>query len=335
LPALLSLADGKEIWNHAYSVDLKRNHGMSRTVPAVTDKYVVSFGPKCDVLCVDTDSGEFRWGIDLVAAYGSTVPPWYAGNVRSSTAIVSFWRRAGSVDDRHRLRQRKDHLENPQSAGMENDPFVDRSPDRRRAEAICLLRSGGVVGVAAEDGRLLWQTSEWKVGMATVPTPVLVEDAPGAASARLFLSGGYGAGSAMLRVEKVESSESKGDATLREKVETGEAKGEATRPTTLLSPLSALPSRAASPTTLPSTWPLTCWRGLETEVLYRLPPAVFGCEQQTPSSIRVYLWCHSRRAVGLSRTRAWQAHVDQHREIWHRPHYDRRRSHLSGHDTAC
>ena len=42
----LSLADGKEIWRYAYYVSVKRNHGMSRTVPAVTDDYVVTLGPK-------------------------------------------------------------------------------------------------------------------------------------------------------------------------------------------------------------------------------------------------------------------------------------------------
>jgi outer membrane protein assembly factor BamB len=38
----LSLADGKEIWRRWYTVPMKRNHGLSRTVPAVTDKYAVT-----------------------------------------------------------------------------------------------------------------------------------------------------------------------------------------------------------------------------------------------------------------------------------------------------
>ena len=62
----LSLADGKEIWRRAYAVDVPRNHGMSRTVPAVTDKYVVTLGPKCHVVCLDAEKGEYQWGIDLV-----------------------------------------------------------------------------------------------------------------------------------------------------------------------------------------------------------------------------------------------------------------------------
>jgi outer membrane protein assembly factor BamB len=56
--------------------------------------------------------------------------------------------------------------------------------------------SGGVAGVSADDGRILWETTEWKVTMATVPTPVIVgED-------RVFLTGGYGAGSMMLQLRE-------------------------------------------------------------------------------------------------------------------------------------
>jgi outer membrane protein assembly factor BamB len=43
----LSLADGREIWRFSYPLAVKRNHGMSRTVPAVTATHVVAIGPKC------------------------------------------------------------------------------------------------------------------------------------------------------------------------------------------------------------------------------------------------------------------------------------------------
>jgi len=33
-----ALIDGKELWRRGYNVTINRNHGMSRTIPAVTDK---------------------------------------------------------------------------------------------------------------------------------------------------------------------------------------------------------------------------------------------------------------------------------------------------------
>lgn len=52
------------------------------------------------------------------------------------------------------------------------------------------------MGVAADDGRLLWTTTDWKIGIATVPSPLPLPEG------RLFLAGGYNAGSAMLRVRR-------------------------------------------------------------------------------------------------------------------------------------
>ena len=56
--------------------------------------------------------------------------------------------------------------------------------------------SGGVVGVSAEDGSILWDTTEWKIKMATVPSPVCFTDG------RIFLCGGYDSGAMMLQLEE-------------------------------------------------------------------------------------------------------------------------------------
>lgn len=102
-----SFDDGTEIWRRGYELFVKRNHGMSRTVPAATDKYVVSIGPKCHVMCVDAVSGDFRWGIDLVSEYGAEVPLWYTGQcplIDGSLAVIAVG--GELVDHRSRLRNR-------------------------------------------------------------------------------------------------------------------------------------------------------------------------------------------------------------------------------------
>ena len=87
-----SFDDGREIWRRGYDVYVKRNHGMSRTVPAVTEKYVITMGPKCHVMCVEAVPGTFRWGIDLVREYGAEVPLWYTGQcplIDNSLAVIA------------------------------------------------------------------------------------------------------------------------------------------------------------------------------------------------------------------------------------------------------
>jgi outer membrane protein assembly factor BamB len=51
-----------------------------------------------------------------------------------------------------------------------------------------------VAGVAAEDGKLLWDTSDWKIAIATVPSPVIL------GGGRIFLSGGYNSGAMILQL---------------------------------------------------------------------------------------------------------------------------------------
>lgn len=55
--------------------------------------------------------------------------------------------------------------------------------------------SGGVSAVSAKDGALLWDSPDWKISIATVPSPVPVGEG------RVFLSGGYNAGAAMFQLK--------------------------------------------------------------------------------------------------------------------------------------
>ena len=56
--------------------------------------------------------------------------------------------------------------------------------------------SGGVAGIAADDGSLLWDSTDWPTQFATSPAPVILP------AGRIFLSRGYGnkAGSLMLQL---------------------------------------------------------------------------------------------------------------------------------------
>ncbi len=192
----LSLDDGREIWRYAYPVDVKRNHGMSRTVPAVTNGLVVTLGPKCHVTALDPLTGERRWSIDLVREYGATVPPWYAGQcplIDGGRVILAPGGTALLLAVDGLTGAVVWSVPNPRGWKMTHSSILPVEIGGRRQYVYCA--SEGVVSVAAEDGAVLWSTTEWKIGIANVPTPVAV--GPG----RLLLSGGYNAGAALLNVE--------------------------------------------------------------------------------------------------------------------------------------
>ncbi len=190
-----SLADGTEIWRRSYPVTVKRNHGMSRTVPAVSGNYVVSLGPKCHVLCADATTGELRWMLDLVRDYGSTVPEWYAGQcplIDENRVILAPGGKSllMAVD----LATGKPiwQTPNPRNWQMTHSSILPVTVGGVKMYIYC--GSGGVAGVSAKDGSLLWETTDWTIDTATVPTPV------DAGEGRIFLTGGYEAGSMLLQI---------------------------------------------------------------------------------------------------------------------------------------
>jgi outer membrane protein assembly factor BamB len=193
----LSLADGQDLWRYSYPISVKRNHGMSRTVPAVTDKFVVAIGPKCDVSCLDPATGREYWLIDMVGRFGATVPQWYAGQcplVDQDRAIVAPGGSSLLLAIDCRSGQVVWQSPNPRGWTMTHSSVMPMEFGGKRMYVYC--GKGGVAGVSADDGSILWDTTDWKISIATVPSPVIL---PGG---RIFLSGGYNTGAMMLQLEE-------------------------------------------------------------------------------------------------------------------------------------
>jgi len=178
-----SLDDGREIWRNSYPVVVAFSHGMSRTIPAVADDCVFSLGPLCHVACWEAATGKARWLIDLVAEHGATVPPWYAGQCKALVMAVDG--RSGKVIW---------ESPNPRHWTMTHVSIVPLEFAGRRMYVYC--GKGGVAGVDAASGELLWDTTDWQVGVATCPSPVVVGEG------KIFLCGGYNSGALMLQLRQ-------------------------------------------------------------------------------------------------------------------------------------
>jgi outer membrane protein assembly factor BamB len=191
-----SFQDGKEIWRRWYHAPTKRNHGVSRTVPAVTEEFIVTMGPRCHVMCVDRATGDFRWGIDLVRERGAEVPLWYTGQcplIDDGVAVLAPCGKEAllmGVD----CKSGKILWETPNTDSwkMSHSSIVPMTLLGRRMYVYGAL--GGAVGISAESpdrGKVLWKTSEWKHSVLA-PSPVAVD------AQRVFLTAGYGGGSMMI-----------------------------------------------------------------------------------------------------------------------------------------
>jgi len=195
----ISLADGKEIWRRSYEIAIKRNHGMSRTIPAVTEKYIVTMGPKCHVVCLDTETGDFRWGLDLQADFGTDEPLWYAGQCPPIVDDAVIIAPAGTdvlmmaVDC-----ETGDILwktPNPRQWKMSHSSIIPMTILGRKMFVYSAI--GGVAGVAADGpdaGTLLWDVP-WEAKVVA-PSPVAAGDN------RIFVTAGYGTGAMMLEFKE-------------------------------------------------------------------------------------------------------------------------------------
>lgn len=194
-----SLADGREIWRRWYQVRIKRNHGMSRTVPATDGRFVVSIGPKCHVLCVDADDGAFRWGIDLVRQYATDVPLWYTGQcpvIDNGLAILAPGGSSLLMAVDCATGQVVWETPNPDAWQMSHASVMPMDCLGRRAWVYTAL--GGTVAVAADGddrGAVLWKSTAWDHAVIS-PSPVDLGDG------KLFLTAGYGVGSMLLQITR-------------------------------------------------------------------------------------------------------------------------------------
>ncbi len=195
----LSLSDGAECWRYSYRLALKRNHGVTRSVPAVSGNFVVAIDPKCNLLCADARTGDLRWSMNLVHEYGATIPPWYTGQcplIDGNAVIIApggptALLAAIDIETGKPLWRSP----NPNSWKMTHSSIVPMEFAGQRFYVYCA--SGGVAGISANNGAILWETKDWKISIATVPSPLILD------AGRIFLSGGYNAGSAMLRLENI------------------------------------------------------------------------------------------------------------------------------------
>jgi outer membrane protein assembly factor BamB len=198
----LSLETGEEIWRSSYRVEVLRNHGMSRSVPAVSDKCVVTIGPKCHVLCLDPLRGSLRWSIDLVKDYGTRVPDWYAGQcplIDGNLVLLAPGGKSLLIAVDAQSGRVVWQTPNPRGWQMSHSSIVPMEFAGRRMYVYCA--NEGTVGVDAEGGKLLWETGAakgaptyWRITPTVVPSPVILPDG------RIFLTGGYDAGSLMLQL---------------------------------------------------------------------------------------------------------------------------------------
>ena len=194
-----SMEDGREIWRRWYKVHIKRNHGISRTVPAVSEECVVTIGPRCHVMCVDAKTGEYRWGLDLEKDWGTTTPMWYTGQcplLKDNQAVIAVGGKVLLMGVNCTTGQIIWQTPNPKNWQMSHASITPMEWLGKKMYVYAAI--GGIVGVSAEkgeEGTLLWETTEWN-HQVVAPSVVPMDEG------RFLVTAGYGAGSALFKLTR-------------------------------------------------------------------------------------------------------------------------------------
>lgn len=197
-----SLKTGQEIWRRWYNVIVQKNHGMSRTIPAVNENYIVTIGPMCHVMCLDRKTGDLLWSLDIAEQYNSSVPLWYTGQcplIDNNMVVLAPGGKSLMVGIDLKTGKIMWETPNPKSWKMSHSSIMKGLI--HGTQMYVYAASGGVVGVSAMKepyGDILFETDMWN-HTVVAPSPVILKDN------RIFLSAGYGAGSMMIKINKTET----------------------------------------------------------------------------------------------------------------------------------
>ncbi len=191
----LDETNGKELW--ATHIAPGQGDGP-RCTPTVDADRVYALSRQGKLACLGAAKGDVKWRKDykkdlggrMMSGWDYSESPLVDGDRLICTpggdgaALVALNKYTGELIWKAPL---------PKTGGSGYASIVIAEVGGIRQYITLLGRSGGIVGVDARDGRLLWRYNKMANGTANIPTPIVHGDL-------VFASTGYGAGSALLKM---------------------------------------------------------------------------------------------------------------------------------------
>lgn len=193
---VLSLDTGEELWTYSYHSPGEVSFNGSRTTPTVTEKYVFSVGMMGDFYCIDRATHKPVWSTNLLKDFKGADPGgWGVAQSPSlykdmvivapqapNAFVVAFRQATGEIV-----------WKSSRVGGWGYSTPVIETIDG--VDQAVMIGQGKTAGISMEDGSILWSYDGWKCRIP-IPYPMLL---PGN---RVFLTGEYGAGSAMIQIAR-------------------------------------------------------------------------------------------------------------------------------------
>jgi outer membrane protein assembly factor BamB len=190
----LDVKTGKEVWRHEYPLDLDKRmfEGGTAATPTIDGDRIFTVSHQGDLFALDAATGKKLWYKHLQQDLGGKRPEWgFAGSpsVDGNLLIVDVGGKGASTVAFDKATGSVVWKSGDDGAGYAS-PVIATIGGKRTA---VLFKADALVGLDVKDGRELWR-SPWKTSYdVNAATPLVVGD-------RIFISSGYGSGSALIEI---------------------------------------------------------------------------------------------------------------------------------------
>jgi len=196
----LDLESGNELWTVAYDAPGSTSHNGSRTTPTVTATHIFVVGLMGHFTCVSRTEKAIEWQVNLKDVYGQVNPKW--GFAQSPVLYKDLVIVAPQSPNGFVAAYRQDNGDRVWvSADLGSEGYSSpRIATLAGVEQVVMVvapggQSGSVHGLSLDDGHTLWSYDGWECRIPIPNATPLSDD-------RLFITGEYGAGSAMIRIAR-------------------------------------------------------------------------------------------------------------------------------------
>ncbi len=190
----LEFATGKQLWTFAYDAPGRIDHDGSRSTPAVGEKYVYIIGPFGHFHCLDKTSHQVVWKKNLLTDYNAKKPNWAVTQspllYKDLVIVAPQSDDVGVValDQATGKEQWRSGPIGPQAYGSPKIVTLEG------VDQIVIVNKSGAAAVSAADGKVLWQFAH--------PCKISIPNVTSLGGGKLFVTGAYNAGSAIIQVSR-------------------------------------------------------------------------------------------------------------------------------------
>ena len=205
---VFDFATGKELWSFDYKAPGAFMFAGSRTTPTIDGDLVYTSGPMGDLYAISTTTRKPVWQKNIWKDFGggAELPRWaivqnplvygdllIVAPQTPQTGVVAYDKKTGALKWKSPALSGVPGYVSPsivKVAGEDHLVMITGSVGRGRT-----ARDGSVNGLDPRSGKVLWTYKGWQ---CIIPVPQPVDSGDG----RILITGGYGAGTAMIKVAK-------------------------------------------------------------------------------------------------------------------------------------